>query len=176
MNNFIKNKCKLPLCLYELYLLQDETQALVVNGKPTTRERTIYRVAIVLLVLLSIALIIALIVIHVKEHKTDAEHESHLHRFFHISDTHLDLFYDPTIAVKNGDKVGFCRSISLKGGSPNPKAKSVAKYGRDQCDLPRITIEEAATRMKKVYNEMDDKAEFVLMTGNILEISASYQN
>ncbi|XP_057296726.1 acid sphingomyelinase-like phosphodiesterase 3b isoform X2 [Hydractinia symbiolongicarpus] len=140
----------------------DEGQALVGNDKPTTRERTIYRVAIVLLVLLSIALIIALIVIHAKEHNNDAEHESHLHRFFHISDTHLDLFYDPTIAVKNG----FCRSISLKGGSPNPKAESVAKYGRDKCDLPRITIEEAATRMKKVYNDMDDKAEFVLMTGD----------
>lgn len=115
--------------------------------------------------LVLISILLPTLIVFTKQ-ETEASHESHVHSFFQISDTHLDLFYDPTIAAKNREKDVFCRSISIKGSSANPKAKSVAKYGRDKCDLPRITIEEAVLKMKNVYNEMDDKAEFVLMTGN----------
>ena len=87
--------------------------------------------------------------------------------FFHVSDTHLDLYYNKTISNKNSlGKEQMCRNIQRIGGKADiSRADNIALFARVGCDSSELLVQSAADEMKRINYEDSKQAEFVLLTG-----------
>lgn len=106
--------------------------------------------------------------------KSEVENPKDVRRFFHLSDTHLDMYFDPT--VSNAIEENMCRTVALSSqkNSSNDEpdqTESSATYGRVKCDTPvdlldALTTDIASKNTAMVKND-EVGMEFILMTGRI---------
>ena len=80
--------------------------------------------------------------------------------FFHISDIHLDIYYNESVALDS-----HCRSVPMKGGSVVNFTNNTAKFGRVSCDSPLALVSSAADAIDKLNKDLPGSNKFILLTG-----------
>eukprot|EP00794_Sanderia_malayensis_P008096 gene8096-8964_t len=83
-------------------------------------------------------------------------------KFFHISDVHLDLYYDSKVNGKS-----FCRSMPNTLNITPVVAAFEAQYGRVGCDSPMKLIHSTLTYMKSLTKDKKNPVDVVLLTGDL---------
>ena len=81
-------------------------------------------------------------------------------KFLHVSDVHLDLYYNSTTSTKS-----FCRSIPNTLNITPVSAPFTAPYGRVGCDSPQALVQSSLNFMRKLLSDVDKKFDFILLTG-----------
>ena len=81
-------------------------------------------------------------------------------KFLHVSDVHLDLYYNSTTSTKS-----FCRSMPNTLNITPVSAPFTAPYGRVGCDSPQALVQSSLNFMKKLSSNVDKKFDFILLTG-----------
>ena len=115
-------------------------------------------------------LFLALIVVALTHRKCESINEkhkrniNHLKQFFHVSDTHLDIYYGSNISKKNYQG---CRNKFRLGDKNHTilPSNTNASFGRAGCDTSELLLKSAAAEMKRINRELVNPVEFVLITG-----------
>ena len=81
-------------------------------------------------------------------------------KFFHVSDIHLDLYYNSSTSRKS-----FCRSIPNTLNITPVAAPFDAPYGRVECDSPKMLLNSALGFMKNLSSQQGNDIDFILLTG-----------
>ncbi len=84
-------------------------------------------------------------------------------KFFHVSDIHLDLYYNSSTDHKT-----LCRSVPNTKNATPVSAGFEAEYGRVMCDSPLKLVNSALAYMKNLTMDKLNVADFIVFTGKEL--------